>query len=110
MDIIGTETSLKMFEKFLSSEGGLKIAHKYSEDIMFGLNELQTIPKSHQLYPSGMYHVFIDILFNVNSKVMIKWENQPTQKMIQSDLNSWLPVFGFPSNVNTEIIGYRKVD
>jgi hypothetical protein len=54
--------------------------------------------------------VFIDILFNVDSKVMIKWENQPSQKMIQSDLNSWLPVFGFPSNVDTEIIGYRKVD
>ena len=48
MGITGIETSLKMFEKFLSSEGGLKIAHKYSEDIRFGLNELQTIPKSHR--------------------------------------------------------------
>ena len=29
---------------------------------------------------------------------------------IELDLDSWLPVFGFPSNVVTKIIGYRKVN
>jgi len=78
MDITGIETSLKMFEKFLSSEGGVKIANKYSDDIIFGLDESQTIPLTHKLYPSGIYHIYIEILFNVESRVMINWKNQPS--------------------------------
>ena len=110
MDITGIETSLKMFEKFLSSEGGVKIANKYSDDIIFGLDESQTIPLTHKLYPSGIYHIYIEILFNVESKVMINWKNQPSTISIELDLDSWLPVFGFPSNVVTKIIGYRNVN
>ena len=98
MGITGIETSLKMFEKFLSSEGGVKIANKYSDDIIFGLDESQTIPLTQKLYPSGIY------------KVMINWKNQPSTISIELDLDSWLPVFGFPSNVVTKIIGYRKVN
>ena len=110
MGITGIETSLKMFEKFLSSEGGVKIANKYSDDIIFGLDESQTIPLTQKLYPSGIYHIYIEILFNVESKVMINWKNQPSTISIELDLDSWLPVFGFPSNVVTKIIVYRKVN
>lgn len=36
--------SLDMFKKFLDSEQGLKIAHRYSDDIKFELDDIQTIP------------------------------------------------------------------
>jgi len=32
--------SLKMFEKFLESEKGLEIAHRYSDDIWFQLDDI----------------------------------------------------------------------
>ena len=108
MGITGIETSLKMFEKFLSSEGGVKIANKYSDDIIFGLDESQTIPLTQKLYPSGIYHIYIEILFNVESKVMINWKNQPNPKDMYNEIKPWLSIFGFPPTVEPIIINTKK--
>jgi hypothetical protein len=97
--------SLKMFEKFLSSEKGLEIAHRYSDDIWFKLDDIQTIIGSKgTLYPGAKYYIFIKIGHPFNSNVMIKWKGVPSKKDIVKDLNQYLPYFGFSSQVGTAIM------
>jgi hypothetical protein len=97
--------SLKMFEKFLESEKGLEIAHRYSDDIWFQLDDIQTITGVRDtLYPSGKYNIFIEIGHPFNSNVMIKWKNVPKKKDIEKDLEQYLPYFGFSPQVGIAIM------
>ena len=97
--------SLKMFEKFLESEKGLEIAHRYSDDIWFKLDDIQTITGAGDtLYPGGKYNIFIKIGHPFNSNTMISWKNVPKKKDIEKDLEQYLPYFGFSSQVGIAIM------
>lgn len=102
--------SLDMFKKFLDSEQGLKIAHRYSDDIKFELDDIQTIPltlkgdEDEILYPRGKYYVYVKISHPFNSKVMIKWKNVPSWEDIEKDLTEYLPYFGFTNQVGVRIV------
>jgi hypothetical protein len=97
--------SLKMFEKFLESEKGLEIAHRYSDDIWFRLDDIQTITGVRDtLYPSGKYNIFIEIGHPFDSIRMVSWNNQPKKQEIEKDLEQYLPYFGFSSQVGIAIM------
>ena len=97
--------SVKMFEKFLQSDKGLEIAHRYSDDIWFELDGIQTITGSGDtLYPGGKYYVFIKIGHPFNSTVMVSWKNVPKKQDIEKDLEQYLPYFGFTSQVGISIM------
>jgi hypothetical protein len=97
--------SLKMFEKFLESEKGLEIAHRYSDDIWFQLDDIQTITGVRDtLYPSGKYNIFIEIGHPFDSIRMVSWNNQPKAIEIKKDLEQYLPYFGFSSQVGIAIM------
>jgi hypothetical protein len=97
--------SLKMFDKFLQSDKGLEIAHRYSDDIWFKLDDIQTITGAGKiLYPEGKYNIFIKIGHPFNSNVMIKWKDVPKKKDIEKDLEQYLPYFGFTSQVGIAIM------
>jgi hypothetical protein len=102
--------SLKMFEKFLKSEMGLEIAHRYSNDIKFELDEIQTIPLTSKgnedeiLYPQGKYYIYIKISHPFNSHVMITWKNIPSKEGIEKDLTEYLPYFGFTNQVGIRLV------
>ncbi len=97
--------SLKMFEKFLESEKGLEIAHRYSDDIWFKLDDIQTITGAGDtLYPGAKFNICIKIGHPFNSNVMIKWKDVPKKKDIEKDLEQYLPYFGFSSQVGIAIM------
>jgi hypothetical protein len=97
--------SLKMFEKFLESEKGLEIANRYSDDIWFQLDDIQTITGVRDtLYPSGKYNIFIEIGHPFDSIRMVSWNNQPKKQEIEKDLEQYLPYFGFSSQVGIAIM------
>ena len=97
--------SLKMFEKFLESDKGLEIAHRYSDDIWFKLDDIQTITGAGEsLYAGGKYNIFIKIGHPFNSTVMVSWKNQPKKQDIEKDLEQYLPYFGFTSQVGIAIM------
>ena len=97
--------SLEMFEKFLQSEKGLEIAHRYSDDIWFKLDDIQTITGAGDtLYPGGRYNIFIKVGHPFESKVMINWKDVPKKKDIEKDLEQYLPYFGFSSQVGIAIM------
>jgi hypothetical protein len=97
--------SLKMFEKFLESEKGLEIAHRYSDDIWFKLDDIQTITGAGDtLYPGARFYIYIIVGHPFNSNVMIKWKDVPKKKDIEQDLEQYLPYFGFSSQVGIAIM------
>ena len=97
--------SLKMFEKFLESEKGLEIAHRYSDEIWYQLDDIQTITGVRDtLYPSGKYNIFIEIGHPFDSIRMVGWKNQPKKQEIEKDLEQYLPYFGFSSQVGIAIM------
>ena len=97
--------SLKMFEKFLKSEKGLEIAHRYSDDIWFKLDDIQTITGAGDtLYPGARFYIYIIVGHPFNSNVMIKWKDVPKKKDIEQDLEQYLPYFGFSSQVGIAIM------
>lgn len=97
--------SLKMFEKFLESEKGLEIAHRYSDDIWFQLDDTQTITGAgDSLYPGGRYNIFIKVGHPFDSIRMVGWKNQPKKQDIEKDLEKYLPYFGFSSQVGIAIM------
>lgn len=97
--------SLKMFEKFLQSDKGLEIAHRYSDDIWFELDDIQTIDGAGEiLYPKGEYHIFIKIKHPFDSIRMVSWKNQPKKQDIEKGLEQYLPYFGFTSQVGIAIM------
>jgi hypothetical protein len=97
--------SLEMFEKFLQSEKGLEIAHRYSDDIWFKLDDIQTITGAGDtLYPGGRYNIFIKVGHPFESNVMINWKDVPKKKDIEKDLEQYLPYFGFSSQVGIAIM------
>jgi len=97
--------SLKMFEKFLESEKGLEIAHRYSDDIWFQLDDIQTITGVRDtLYPSGKYNIFIEVGHPFDSIRMVGWKNQPKKQEIEKDLEQYLPLFLFSSQVGIAIM------
>lgn len=97
--------SLKMFEKFLQSDKGLEIANRYSDDIWFKLDEIQTITGAGEsLYPGGKYNIFIKIGHPFKSTTMVSWKNVPSKKDIEKDLEQYLPYFGFTSQVGIAIM------
>ena len=105
MTIEEVNQSLKMFEKFLESEKGLEIAHRYSDDIWFQLDDIQTITGVRDtLYPSGKYNIFIEIGHPFDSIRMVSWNNQPKKQEIEKDLEQYLPYFGFSSQVGIAIM------
>jgi hypothetical protein len=110
MKIKEIKPSLDMFEKFLDSKLGLRIAHRYSDDIKFKLYEDQTIPLTSKgdedeiLYPRGRYFIYVTISHPFNSNVMIKWKNIPSKEMIEKDLSEYLPYFGFSNQVSVRIV------
>jgi ubiquinone biosynthesis protein COQ9 len=97
--------SLKMFEKFLESEKGLEIAHRYSDDIWFQLDDTQTITGAgDSLYPRGKYNIFIKVGHPFGTIRMVSWKNQPKKQDIEKDLEQYLPYFGFSSQVGIAIM------
>lgn len=97
--------SLKMFEKFLKSEKGLEIAHRYSDDIWFKLDDIQTITGAGDtLFPGARFYIYIKVGHPFDSNVMIKWKDVPKKKDIEKDLEQYLPYFGFSSQVGIEIM------
>ena len=97
--------SLEMFEKFLQSEKGLEIAHRYSDDIWFKLDDIQTITGAGDtLYPGGRYNIFIKVGHPFESNVMINLKDVPKKKDIEKDLEQYLPYFGFSSQVGIAIM------
>lgn len=97
--------SLNMFEKFLESEKGLEIAHRYSDDIWFQLDDIQTITGSGDtLYPGAKFNIFIKIGHPFNNIRMVGWKNQPKKQDIEKDLEQYLPYFGFSSQVGIAIM------
>jgi hypothetical protein len=97
--------SLKMFEKFLKSEKGLEIAHRYSDDIWFKFDDIQTITGAGDtLYPGARFYIYIKVGHPFDSNVMIKWKDVPKKKDIEKDLEQYLPYFGFSSQVGIAIM------
>jgi hypothetical protein len=97
--------SLKMFEKFLQSDKGLEIAHRFSDDIRFELDDIQTITGAGEiLYPKGKYRIFIKIRHPFDSIRMLICKNQPKKQDIEKDLEQYLPYFGFTSQVGIAIM------
>ena len=97
--------SLKMFEKFLESEKGLEIAHRYSDDIWFKFDDIQTITGAGDtLYPGARFYIYIKVGHPFDSNVMIKWKDVPKKKDIEQDLEQYLPYFGFSSQVGIAIM------
>jgi hypothetical protein len=97
--------SLKMFEKFLESEKGLEIAHRYSDDIWFKFDDIQTITGAGDtLFPGARFYVYIKVGHPFDSNVMIKWKDVPKKKDIEQDLEQYLPYFGFSSQVGIAIM------
>jgi hypothetical protein len=97
--------SLKMFEKFLKSEKGLEIAHRYSDDIWFKLDDIQTITGAGDtLFPGARFYIYIKVGHPFDSNVMIKWKDVPKKKDIEKDLEQYLPYFGFSSQVGIAIM------
>jgi len=97
--------SLKMFEKFLESEKGLEIAHRYSDDIWFKFDDIQTITGAGDtLYPGATFYIYIKVGHPFDSNVMIKWKDSPKKKNIEKDLEQYLPYFGFSSQVGIAIM------
>jgi len=97
--------SLKMFEKFLQSDKGLEIANRYSDDIWFELDGIQTITGSGDtLYPGGKYNIFIKIGHPFKSITMVSWKNTPKKQDIEKGLEQYLPYFGFTSQVGIAIM------
>jgi hypothetical protein len=97
--------SLKMFEKFLESEKGLEIAHRYSDDIWFKFDDIQTITGAGDtLYPGARFYIYIKVGHPFDSNVMIKWKDVPKKKDIEKDLEQYLPYFGFSSQVGIAIM------
>ena len=97
--------SLKMFEKFLKSEKGLEIAHRYSDDIWFKLDDIQTITGAGDtLFPGARFYIYIKVGHPFDSNVMIKWKDVLKKKDIEKDLEQYLPYFGFSSQVGIAIM------
>jgi hypothetical protein len=97
--------SLKMFEKFLESEKGLEIAHRYSDDIQFELDGNQTITGGRDsLFSGGRYYIFIKVGHPFGTIRMVNWKNQPKKQDIEKDLEQYLPYFGFSSQVGIAIM------
>ena len=102
------DLSLKMFGKFLSSKQGVELAHKFSDDIIFKLNPIQTLNPESIRKERGNYWVMVDIIYNKPSEVMITWKNVPSHMDMRRELKKWLPVFGFSNNVNVMILHTKK--
>ena len=97
--------SLKMFEKFLKSEKGLEIAHRYSDDIWFKLDDIQTITGAGDtLFPGARFYIYIKVGHPFDSNVMIKWKDVPKKRDIEKDLEQYLPYFGFSPQVGITIM------
>jgi hypothetical protein len=98
--------SLNMFEKFLKSEKGLEIAHRYSDDIWFKFDDIQTITGAGDtLFPGARFYIYIKVGHPFDSIRMVDWKNIPTNKQdIEKDLEQYLPYFGFSSQVGIAIM------
>jgi hypothetical protein len=102
------DLSLKMFSKFLSSEPGIKLAHKFSDDIRFKLGPIQHLNPESIKRQRGNHYIIIDIIYDKPSEVMINWKNQPNVKDMYNEIRPWLSIFGFPSTVDPIIIDRKK--
>jgi hypothetical protein len=99
---------LRMFGKFLSSEPGIVLAHKFSDDIIFKLTPTQHLNPESIKRQRGNHYVMIDIIYNKPSKTMINWKNQPNPKDMYNEIKPWLSIFGFPPTVEPIIINTKK--
>lgn len=104
------DLSLKMFGKFLSSKQGVKLAHQFSDDIVFRLTPIQHLNAESIRKERGNYWVTVDIIHNKSSEVMISWKNVPSHTDMRRELKKWLPIFGFSNIVNVMIVHTKKDD